>query len=232
MLQFCPAAGPAAVEEPLRARFARLGIEAGKPSPLSSLTAAQRAEMAAGIKGGLERVKKQAEGLGRDENGWRVGSAFGDRAFYRGDWTLRAAAAMVGIYGNNATEALYPLLSVDSEGNRPDCGKSRYTLTFPAGQLPPANAFWSVTMYDAKTQLLVENPLGRYLINSSMLPGLKRDADGSLTIFIQANSPGAERELNWLPAPSGPIFVAMRLYWPKDEALDGRWKPPAVKPVR
>jgi len=181
---------------------------------------------------GRERVRKRVGAMGRDENGWRVGSAFGDRAFYRGDWTLRAAAAAAGIYGNNANEALYPLLSVDRDGNKPDCGKSRYTLTFPAGHLPPANAFWSVTMYDARTQLLVENPLGRYLINSTMLPALKRDADGSLTLYIQADSPGAERESNWLPAPAGPIFVAMRLYWPKDEALDGRWKPPAVTPAR
>ena len=195
---------------------------------LSGLTASRRAELAAGVKAGLERVREQVKGLGRDENGWRVGSAFGDRAFYRGDWTLRAAAAVAGIYGNDAAEALYPLLSNDSEGNKPDCSMNRYALTFPAGQLPPANAFWSVTMYDAKTQLLVENPLNRYLINSPMLPGLKRNEDGSLTILIQAESPGAEQESNWLPAPAGPIFLVMRLYWPKDEALDGRWKPPAL----
>jgi hypothetical protein len=121
--------------------------------------------------------KKHVETAGKDENGWRVGSAFGDRAFFQGDWTLRAAAAMAGIYGNDADEALYSMLATDSEGNKPDCGKKRYKLTFPKGQLPPANAFWSVTMYDAKTQLLIENPTNRYLINSPMLPDLKENND-------------------------------------------------------
>jgi hypothetical protein len=96
------------------------------------------------------QIKKRVETIGKDENGWRVGTAFGDRVFYKRDWTLRAAAAMAGIYGNDAAEALYPLLATDSEGNKPDCSKTRYTLTFPKGQLPPANAFWSVTMYDGK----------------------------------------------------------------------------------
>ncbi len=101
-------------------------------------------------------------------------------------------------------------------------------LPLEAGDLPPVNAFWSVTMYDAKTQLLVANPLNRYLINSPMLPDLKKNADGSLTIYIQKDSPGADLEANWLPAPDGPIYVVMRLYWPKDSALNGAWKPPAL----
>lgn len=231
MLRFCPATGPAAAEEPLRARFAAIGIGPGQPSPLAGADEARRAELAAGIQDGLARVRQGAERLGRVVNGWRMGSAFGDRAFYRGDWTLRAAAAAAGIYGNDASEALYLLLAADGAGNKPDCAEGRYTLTFPAGQLPPANAFWSVTMYDARTQLLVDNPLDRYLINAPMLPGLKRADDGSLTLYIQAESPGAERESNWLPAPRGPIFVVMRLYWPKAEALDGRWKPPAIQPA-
>lgn len=150
---------------------------------------------------------------------------------YKGDWTLRAAAAMAGIYGNDAVEALYPLLATDSEGNKPDCSKNRYTLTFPNGQLPPVNAFWSVTMYDGKTQLLIENPINRYLINSPMLPDLKMNPDGSLTLYIQKDSPGKEKESNWLPAPDGPIYAVMRLYWPKEEALKGEWRPPAVMRV-
>ena len=113
------------------------------------------------------------------------------------------------------------MLVADSDGKKPDCAVNRYTLTFPAGQLPPANAFWSVTMYDAKTQLLVANPINRYLINSPMLPRLKTNPDGSLTIYIQKLSPAADREANWLPAPDGPIYVVMRLYWPKAEALNG-----------
>lgn len=232
LLQFCPPVGTADVEKPLRTRFAKIGIEAGKPFPLDRLTADEKAELVAGMKSGMEKIKKQVGTVGKDENGWRVGSAFGDRAFFKGDWTLRAAAAMAGIYGNDAVEALYPMLASDSEGNKPDCGQKRYTLTFPKGQLPPANAFWSVTMYDAKTQLLIENPINRYLINSPMLPDLKKNDDGSLTLYIQKDSPGKEKESNWLPAPDGPIYVVMRLYWLKDEALTGKWKPPALTPVK
>jgi hypothetical protein len=232
LLQFCPPVGLADVEKPLRDRFAKIGIEAGKPFPLDKLTADQKAELAIGVKSGLEKIKKRIATVGKDENGWRVGSAFGDRTFYKGDWTLRAAAAMAGIYGNDAVEALYPLLATDSEGNKPDCSKKRYTLTFPKGHSPPANAFWSVTMYDGKTQLLIENPLNRYLINSPMMPDLKKNEDGSLTLYIQKDSPGKEMESNWLPAPDGPIYVVIRLYWPKEEALNGKWQPPALTPVK
>jgi hypothetical protein len=138
---------------------------------------------------------------------------------------------MAGIYGNDAVEALYPLLSTASDGQKPDTGAHRYALTFPAGQLPPVNAFWSVTMYDGRTQLLIENPLDRYLINAPMLPNLKKNADGSLTLYLQKDSPGKELEPNWLPAPNGPAYVVMRLYWPKESALKGTWKPPAVQRV-
>ena len=86
-------------------------------------------------------------------------------------------------------------------------------------------------MYDGKTQLLVANPINRYLINSPMLPSLKNNADGSLTLYLQHDSPGPELESNWLPAPAGPIYVVMRLYWPKEAALNGQWKPPTVQLV-
>jgi hypothetical protein len=232
VLQFCPLAGPAESEKPLRARFARIGIEAGKPFPLATLSEQQMTEMAVAKKIGLEKIKQKVATLGNEVNGWRIAtSGFGDRSTYKGDWLLRAAAAMAGIYGNDAVEALYPLLATDSDGNRPDGSKNRYTLTFPAGQLPPVNAFWSVTMYDGKTQLLIDNPINRYLINSPMLPDLKKNPDGSLTLSIQKDSPGSDQESNWLPAPDGPIYMVMRLYWPKPEALNGTWKPPAVKKV-
>jgi hypothetical protein len=233
LLQFCPAVGAAEVEKPLRARFAHIGIAAGKPFPRDELTANQKAELGMGARSGLEKIKKAREGFGKEVNGWRVATAgIGDRSVYQGDWTLRAAVAMAGIYANDPEEALYPFLSTDSEGNKPDCSKKRYTLTFPKGQLPPVHAFWSVTMYDATTQLLVENPIHRYLINSPMLPDLKKNEDGSLTIYIQKDSPGKGRESNWLPAPDGPIYVALRLYWPKEEALSGKWQPPAVTPAQ
>jgi hypothetical protein len=102
-------------------------------------------------------------------------------------------------------------------------------LRFAPGQLPPVHAFWSVTMYELPASLLVANPISRYLINSPMLPHLKRDADGGLTLDIQHDSPGSGQESNWLPAPSGPFVLFMRLYWPKDEAINGEWTAPPLE---
>jgi hypothetical protein len=113
----------------------------------------------------------------------------------------RAAGAKAGIYGNNAEEATYPGTRTDSDGQTLDGSRHNCTLTFPQGQQQPVNAFWSLTMYDGKTQLLIENPINRYLINSPMLPQLKKNADGSLTIYIQNTSPGAGKDANWPPAP-------------------------------
>ena len=124
------------------------------------------------------------------------------------------------------------MLAADSEGKKPDTGVHRYVLTFPAGKLPPAKAFWSVTMYDGKTQLLISNPINRYLINSPMLPELSKNADGSLTLLIQKDFPGKDKEANWLPAPAGPAYIVMRIYWPEDLALKGTWQPPAVQSVK
>jgi len=147
---------------------------------------------------------------------------------------LRAAGAKAGIYGNDSIEATYPFTKTLANGEELDGSKHNYTLTFAKGQYPPVNAFWSVTMYDGKTQFLIENPINRYLINSPMLPSLKKNPDGSLTLYIQKDSPGKAKESNWLPAPNGPIYLAMRLYWPKTEPPsvlppgEGTWKPPAI----
>jgi hypothetical protein len=179
-------------------------------------------------------VDKAVAGIGRNINGWRVGSALGDRAFYHGNWLLRAAGAEAGIYGNSAIEAVYPFTRNNADGQLLDGSEHDYTLTFLAGQFPPVNAFWSVTMYDAKTQLLIKNPIDRYLLNSPMLPKLKKNQDGSLTLYIQEDSPGADKESNWLPAPDGPMYLVMRLYWPKTEPPsilppgEGTWKPPGL----
>src|SRR5215468_11164688 len=138
---------------------------------------------------GAKNVAEKAANIGKKIDGWAVGSAFGDREFYKGDWLLRAAAAKAGIYGNDAVEATYPMTRWLPSGEELDASKHNYTLTFPAGQLPPVNAFWSVTMYDGKTQLLIENAINRYLINSPMMSGMKKNRDGSLTIYIQKDAP-------------------------------------------
>jgi hypothetical protein len=234
LLQFAPATGPAAIEEPLRAKFASIGIEAGKPFKTDGLSDEAKAALAEGGKAAAEAIKKRVETAGSVVNGWNISSSlFGDRAMINGDWTLRAAAAMVGIFGNDAAEALYPFGKHDAEGKPLDASKANYTLAFPEGELPPVNSFWSVTMYDGKTQLLVDNPINRYLINSPMLPDLKKNPDGSLTLYIQKDKPtDADQAANWLPAPDGPIYLVMRLYWPQEAALKGTWKPPAVQRAR
>ena len=112
--------------------------------------------------------------------------------------------------------------------NQPLDGERRHELRLPAP--PPVDAFWSLTMYELPSSLLSANPLNRYLLNSPMLPQFTRDADGGLTLIIQHESPGKDKEANWLPAPAGPFQMILRLYWPKDEALGGGWTPPkAVK---
>jgi hypothetical protein len=234
VLQFAP---PGPEETAIRAKLARIGVGVGKTFDFKDLSLAHKAEVALGMKDGVAKVERYLAAGQKNINGWKVGSLFGDRAFYDGNWLKRAAAAKGGIYGNDAIEAMYPMTKTLADGKMLDGSKHNYTLTFPAGELPPVNAFWSVTMYDGKTQLLIKNPISRYLINSPMLPSMKTDADGSLTLYIQKDSPGADKESNWLPAPDDPIYLVMRLYWPKTTppsilpAGEGTWKPPAVKQV-
>jgi len=233
-LQFAPA-GPE--EKEIRAKLARIGIGPGKAFDFKDLSLEHKAEIALGMKEGEKKVEEKVTALGKKVNGWHVASAFGDRDFYKGDWLLRAAATKAGIYGNDAAEAMYPMVKTLADGSELDGSKNKYTLTFAKDQLPPVNAFWSVTIYDGKTQLLIQNPINRYLINSPMLPNLKKNKDGSLTIYIQKDSPGKDKEANWLPAPDGPIYLVMRLYWPRTEPPsilppgEGSWQPPAIVKV-
>ena len=221
-------------DKDIRAKLARIGVGPGKTFSFKDLPLGHKLEIGLGMKEGDSKVDKFAASGMKNVNGWNIGSFFGDRAFYKGDWLMRAAAAKVGIYGNDAVEATYPYTRTTGTGETLDASKHDYTITFPAGQLPPVNAFWSVTMYDGKSQLLIKNPINRYLINSPMLDGMKKNEDGSLTLYIQKDSPGADKEANWLPAPNDTIYLVMRLYWPKTEAPsilpagDGTWQPPAV----
>jgi hypothetical protein len=230
-LQFAPA-GPE--EKEIRARLAKLGVEAGKKFDLAALSPEQKAALVAGAKEGEGKIAKYLESGQKNINGWKVGSLFGDATFYKGDWIKRAAAAQAGIYGNDAVEAMYPMTKTLANGEPLDASKNNYTLTFAKDQFPPVNAFWSVTMYDGKTQLLIKNPINRYLINSPMLPQMKKNADGGVTLYIQKDSPGADKESNWLPAPNDLVYVVMRLYYPKTEPPsilppgEGTWKPPGI----
>jgi len=232
LLQFCPEVPE---EAAIRLQFATIGIGPGKPFDISSLSEGRKQELAAAVKDGYAQIQERRDNLGRNVNGWKVGSPFGNRDFYHGDNLRRAAAAMAGIYGNDAEEAMYPWSKSDGIGAPLDGSKHSYMLTFPPNLSPPVNAFWSVTMYDAKTQLLIDNPINRYLVNSPMVPSMKKNPDGSLTIFIQKDDPGPDKKANWLPAPNGPIMLVMRLYWPRKSPPpsilsvgEGAWDPPGI----
>ncbi|MBY5853959.1 DUF1254 domain-containing protein (plasmid) [Rhizobium leguminosarum bv. trifolii] len=221
-------------DKAIRAKLAKIGIGPGKTFDFKDLSLEHKAEMLVGMKQGDGKVDKWLAGGNKNINGWNVGSFFGDEAFYDGDWVMRAGAAKGGLLGNDAVEAMYPYTRTDTTGAPLDGSKHKYTITFPQGQLPPVNAFWSITMYDGKSQLLIKNPINRYLINSPMLSSMQKDPDGSVTLHIQKDSPGAGKEANWLPAPNGTIYLVMRLYWPKTEAPSilpagkGTWQPPGV----
>ncbi|QYJ20795.1 DUF1254 domain-containing protein [Achromobacter sp. ES-001] len=230
--------GPAAPEEvAIRAKLARLGIGADKKFSFEQLSAEQKSAVVQGMQDGHAKVENAIKNLGTKVNGWNIVEAGGDSAFYHGDWLKRAAVAQAGIYANDAAEATYPLTTTLPDGEPLDAGKHNYTITFREGQLPPVNAFWSVTMYDGKTQLLIENSIDRYLINSPMLSTMTKNADGSLTLYLQKTSPGADKENNWLPAPNDLMYLVMRLYWPKTEAPsilppgNGTWSPPQIVKV-
>jgi len=225
ILQFCPT-DPS--EKELMSRFAKVGIGAGKTFDPAKLSPEMKTAFEQGVgdawaafAGGVKLV---------DEGKLTSGQVFGTREFMKNNYLYRMVAT-IGIWGNSEQEAMYPVYRVDAD-KQPLSGANRYTLRFAPGQFPPVNAFWSLTMYDLPASLLVANPLNRYLINSPMLPQLKRDADGGLTLLIQNESPGKDLEANWLPAPKGPFAMYMRLYWPKQEALDGKWVAPKLQPVK
>src|SRR5437763_16339492 len=221
-------------DKEVRTRLASIGSGPGKAFDFKDLSVEHKAAVLLAMKEGDDKVDKFLASGNKSINGWNVGAFFGDCDFVKGNWLMRAAAAKGGLYGNDAVEAMYPYTRTDGTGETLDGSKHNYTLTFPAGQLPPVNAFWSVTMYDGKSQLLIKNPINRYLINSPMLPQMKKNPDGSLTLYIQKDSPGADKEANWLPAPSDTIYLVMRLYWPKTEPPsilppgEGTWKPPGI----
>lgn len=213
-------------ENDIRARFASIGLNGEGTFSSDKLSP----EMAAAFKAGMADAWAEFNTFKKDKvdtGEVKSGQLFGTREELNGNYLYRMAGAVIGIYANSNAEAMYPVLSTDSDGV-PLTGANNYTLTFPAGQLPPANAFWSVTMYKMPESLLVDNPINRYVINSPMLPDLTTNPDGSLTIFVQNSSPGADKEANWLPAPEGPFTIFMRVYWPKPEALDGTWQPPKL----
>ncbi|WP_443217378.1 DUF1254 domain-containing protein [Pseudomonas sp. MF4836] len=227
MLSFAP---PQDVEKDLLARLAKIGIGAGQPFKPEALGAEQRKALEDGIadaKAEFATFKKDKV----DTHQVSSGDLFGTRDHLNNNYLYRYAGANMGIFGNSAEEANYIGYFVDNAGQPVDASKHDYTLHFAKDALPPAEAFWSLTMYDGHSKLLVANPLKRYLINSRMLPGLKRDSDGGLTLYVQHQAPAKDLQSNWLPAPNGPFYGVLRIYLPKPEVTNGQWKMPLLTPV-
>lgn len=225
-LRFCP---PHPSEQALLARFARLGIGADGKFDAASLAP----EIRQAVEAGMADAWRQFETFKKTEldTGKRTSAqGFGTREFLQNDYMARMASAVLGIYGNSGEEALYPAYFTDATGAPLDGSKQRYKLRFGPGQLPPADAFWSLTVYQLPSSLLVPNELGRYLINSPMLPALVKDPDGGITLYMQKDSPGPDLRTNWLPVPNGPFWSVLRIYRPQAAALTGAWKAPPLQP--
>lgn len=210
--------------------FAGIGIGPGRPFDASNLDPAMRNAIEAGVTASHEKIEAKSKNLAKQENGWNLTAGiFGTREMMEGKDLLRAAAAMIGLYGNTLEEAYYPISMVDGSGEPLDASKHDYVLRFDKDRMPEVNAFWSLTMYGLPEKLLVANPANRYSIGSRTAK-LEFGDDGSLTFYIQDKSPGGTQASNWLPAPSGPFYVVLRMYWPKTEAIgDPPYAPPPVE---
>ena len=205
------------------ARLRRIGFTPGQGFAYEQLPPAVQQALAGVPAAALRTMRAKLPTFGRVVNGW---SLMSDTVGVYGDSYLkRACIAMTGLGANQPEDAIYPLNVADADG-APLSGEHEYVLHFAQGELPPVDGFWSVTMYDAEG-FPVANPLHRYALGSR--DALTSNADGSLDLYLRHDTPGVERESNWLPAPRGPLGVTMRLYAPKPAALDGTWNPPAVK---
>lgn len=209
------------------ARLKKIGIEAGKPFDMAGLDPAVRSALERAAADGLKLMRDKTPTLARVVNGWGMNT---DTMGVYGDYYLkRAIVSQVGLGANQPEDAIYPMCIGDAEG-KPLRGENKYVLHFAKSELPPVDAFWSVTMYD-EAGFQVANPINRFAIGDR--DALKFNADGSLDLYLQSENPGGEKAANWLPAPkSGVLGVTMRLYAPRPQALDGRWNPPAVKQAK
>jgi len=213
-------------DAPTMTKLARLGIKPGATFKMDTFDAETRKAIEEGVAAGQQAIRDGESKMGEMVNGWQIArdlGRYGTKYTYRATWTF------FGVGGNLVEDAMYPLTIVDSAGTKLD-GANRYVLHFAKDQIPPVDAFWSLTLYD-KDSYLVDNPLNRYALGDRSQ--CKFGDDGSLTLYIQCESPGADKENNWLPAPKeGAFKLALRLYFPQKQVTDGTWKPPSVERVK
>jgi hypothetical protein len=225
LLTFCPT-HPS--ETALMRNFAEIGVGPGLPFDETQLSDAMRASFLGGIEDGTATfLSFQKTHI--DTHQLTSADFFGTRTHLKNNYLYRFSGARLGIYGNSGEEAEYVGAFVDAQGRPLDASRHNYVLRFAKGQLPPTDAFWSLTMYSGKDQFLVANPLKRYLINSGMKSQLKTDPDGAVALYVQAQSPGRDKESNWLPAPNGSFYTVLRMYQPTQEILSGKWQAPRIQ---
>jgi hypothetical protein len=213
-------------DAPVMARIAKLGIKPGATFKMGAFDADTRKAIDEGVIAGQQAIRNGESKMGEMVNGWQVArdlGRYGTRYTYRAVWTF------FGVGGNLVEDALYPLALVDGDGKQLN-GGNKYVLHFAKDEIPPVDAFWSLTMY-GEDSYLVENAIHRYALGDRSK--CKYGDDGSLTLYLQHDSPGKDKEGNWLPAPQNDVFkLALRLYRPKEAVANGTWKPPAVRRVK
>ncbi len=224
MAEVMKANPPSAADAPMVAKLAQIGIVPGQDFDMSKLNLAVAKGLQGVPKPAQEQIMAHGKNAGVSLNGWTFMLKTG---VYGTDYLQRALVTAVGLGANLPQDAVYPLTTVDSEGQPLD-GAHRYVLHFPQGQTPPAKGFWSLTMYTSGL-FFVANPLNRYTLSSRFK--FKYNKDGSLDLYAQKDSPGKDKESNWLPAPADKFALMLRLYWPQESVLQGAWKPPAVKRI-
>jgi len=219
---------PAEADAEVMAKFAKIGIGPGKKFELALLSADEREAIKKIPEEVISGIQEKIKSGGADKlvEGWKVLSK--TIGTYGTNYTERAFVAYVGLGANLPEDAAYPSASYDADGNALN-GANKYVLHFDKGTTPPAKAFWSLTMYDGEGYM-VANPINRNTIGDRS--NLKTNADGSVDIYFQNQSPGKDKEANWLPAPKGEFNVLLRVYWPKEEMLNGSWKAPGIKKVK
>ncbi|MGB8769105.1 MAG: DUF1254 domain-containing protein [Candidatus Korobacteraceae bacterium] len=219
---------PTAEDAPVVARMAKIGLVPGQDFDPSKLGAFDEEAIKAVPKAAQLKIMAQFKQL-EPINGWMFTTKTG---LYGTDYTQRALITAIGLGANRPQDAIYPTGEKDADGKGFDAASNKYVIHFDKGQMPPVNGFWSLTMYDEK-YFFVPNPLNRYTL--SPRNKLVMNADGSVDLYLQAESPGKAKEANWLPAPKAKFIPMLRLYWPKEtppSIIDGTWKPPAIAVVK
>lgn len=220
-------APPAAEDTPILANMAKIGLIPGQPFDINKFPAEVQAAITKAAGEGMTRINNNQKNMGIIENGWTISKGLG---IYGTDYLKRATVAAFGWPANREKDAVYSYTFADEKGNKLS-GANKYTLTFDKGQIPPVNGFWSITMYEIDNGWwFVPNPLNKFTVSERN--ELKYNPDGSLTLYFQNESPGKDKESNWLPAPKDDFLLMLRMYWPKETTpsiLNNSWQPPAVK---